>query len=381
MSDRIKMPDRITIRSAFREYYAEFVGNFTVPLKNEIGVGGVLIVDSGVFDIYRTRIKDALEGKECIILEASEQNKTIGKSKELIEKLVERGVRRNQKLIAVGGGVIQDIVGFAASILYRGVPWVFFPTTLLAQADSCIGSKTSINLGGKKNLVGTFYPPAHIYIDTAFLDSLSVDDVKSGIGEMLHFYLYAGGPYADKVIAQYETLIKDRTLFSAYIAESLAIKKSVVEIDEFDKGERNKFNYGHTFGHALESVTDYGIKHGQAVTVGMDIANFLSWKEGLMNESVFKNLHKLLAVNFPTYPLKNINLERYMNALAKDKKNIGANIGCILAEGPGRLIKKQIPADENVKALIQEYFSRVEGPGESAGKHIHADADFRTWQR
>lgn len=353
------MSHRIAVKSAFREYHAEFVRDFTVSLKKEIGAGGVLIVDAAILKICKGRLDGVVKENECIIIEADEHSKTMDKSRELIEELVERGVRRNQKLIAVGGGVIQDIVGFTASILYRGVEWVFFPTTLLAQADSCIGSKTSINLGNKKNLVGTFYPPAHIYIDTGFLDSLSLDDVKSGIGEMMHFYLYAKSPYMDKLIKNYGKVIRNRGLLAEYIQESLSIKKSVAELDEFDKGERNKFNYGHTFGHAIESVTNYEVKHGQAVTVGMDIANYLSFKMGHMDESVFKKLHALLMVNFPAYPLGNIDLGVYMNALVKDKKNIGTNIGCILAERPGKLIKRQVPADADFKKLIQEYLSAI----------------------
>lgn len=353
------MSHRITIKSAFREYEAEFVENFVIPLKSEIAAGGVLIIDTTVLRIYKKRIGGALKESECIVIEANEQSKTMDKSQKLIEKLVEREVRRNQKLIAVGGGVIQDIVGFTASILYRGVEWIFFPTTLLAQADSCIGSKTSINLGNKKNLVGTFYPPAHIYIDTGFLEFLSVDDIKSGIGEMMHFFLYANSPSAAKLIKDHARVIKDHRLLTGYIHESLSIKKAVAELDEFDKGERNKFNYGHTFGHAIESVTGYEVKHGQAVTVGMDIANYLSFKMGLMDEAVFKKLHTLLTVNFPLYPLGKMGLERYMSALLKDKKNIGGNIGCILAEGPGKLIKKQVPADAHFKELLKEYFSAV----------------------
>lgn len=353
------MSERIKVISIFREYEVEFVEDFAVPLKREMDAGGVLLIDANVMRLYEERIKNALGEKPYIAIEADEHSKTIDKSKELIETLVEKGVRRNQKLIAVGGGVVQDLVSFTASILYRGIEWVFFPTTLLAQGDSCIGSKTSINVGGKKNLVGTFYPPAHIYIDTGFLESLSPGDIQSGIGEMMHFYLYAASPYAQKVMEHYAVLMKKRVLFLEYIRESLSIKKAVAERDEFDRGERNKFNYGHTFGHALESVTDYAVQHGQAVTVGMDIANFLSYKLGLMSEETLQKLHALLKINFPSYAVQDIHLKRYVAALMSDKKNIGTTIGCILAEGPGKLVKKQIPADANLDAWLEEYFLKI----------------------
>jgi 3-dehydroquinate synthase len=237
------------------------------------------------------------------------------------------------------------------------VEWIFYPTTLLAQADSCIGSKSSINLGIKKNLIGNFYPPSAIYIDTAFLNTLSVDDIKSGIGEILHYYLYASSPHFDLLIADYENVLRTRDLLKKHIRQSLEIKKSVVEIDEFDRGERNKFNYGHTFGHALESVTDFAIKHGQAVTIGMDLANYISMGMGYMTPDVFHDLHAKLAINFPEEDWRAIDLNRYFEFLSKDKKNIGSNIGCILAKRPGVLFKEQMPLDDHFRKRIQTYFS------------------------
>jgi len=266
-------------------------------------------------------------------------------------------LRRNEKLVAVGGGIIQDVTAFSASIIYRGIEWAFFPTTLLAQADSCIGSKTSINLGGKKNLIGNFYPPSDVFIDTTFLNSLTVDDIKSGIGEILHYYIYAASPLFDELISNYEMIISDRDLAIKHIRKSLKIKKSVIENDEFDRGERNKFNYGHTFGHAIESVTDYAIKHGQAVTVGMDLANYVSKKLGFMGPEIFQNLHSKLIINFPEFVWKEINLDRYFDLLSKDKKNIGSSVGCILAKDSGDLFKQQLSMDNHFKEMIHAYFA------------------------
>ena len=350
------MPDMIII-SKFKEYSVDFVDDFTVPLKRETEDGAFIIVDSIVLDLYRARLEGVVKEKRYMVVNANEKNKNLEKCKEIIEILVANKVRRNQKLMAVGGGVIQDITAFVASILYRGIEWSFLPTTLLAQADSCIGSKTSINLGDKKNLIGNFYPPSSIYIDTVFLDSLLADDVKSGIGEMLHFYFYSNSPFFDKLIRNYSQVLSNRAVLIEYIKESLTIKKSVIEVDEFDKGERNKFNYGHTFGHALETITNYGIKHGQAVTMGMDIANYLSVRMGLMDQSLFETIHAKLAVNFSNYDIGQCDLEAYFGALAKDKKNLGNNLGCILSEGPGGLVRKQVPFDDTLKEVIRTYFA------------------------
>jgi 3-dehydroquinate synthase len=259
-------------------------------------------------------------------------------------------------VIAIGGGIVQDIAAFSASILYRGVEWIFVPTTLLAQADSCIGSKTSINLGDKKNLIGNFYPPAQILIDTTFLETLFVDDIKSGIGEILHFYYYADTPLIGELMAEYDRLLVERSRLRRYIRESLQIKKVVAENDEFDRGERNKFNYGHTFGHALESASHYAIRHGLAVTVGMDLANYLSLRLGRMTLDCFNELHAVLRRNFPDTNLRDLDLNDYVRALSKDKKNLGSDVVCILASGPGHLEKVRLRLDKDLRQIIESYF-------------------------
>ena len=351
------MSDSLLIKSLFRNYKVHFIEDFTQPLKALVEQHTFFIIDAIVWKIYEEKLKRLIPEELLLIVEANEKNKSLDKCREIIEILVERKIRRNEKIVAIGGGVIQDITAFSASIIYRGIEWSFIPTTLLAQADSCIGSKTSINLGEKKNLVGNFYPPSNVFIDATFLESLSVDDIKSGIGEILHYYLYAASLLFDELITDYTMIIRQRNLLGKYIRESLKIKKLVIENDEFDRGERNKFNYGHTFGHAIESVTDYAIKHGQAVTAGMDLANYVSMKSGLMSLDIFQDIHSKLSSNFPDYDWDKINLDRYLALLSKDKKNIGDKVGCILSEGPGMLIKQQLTLDNHFKEMIGAYFA------------------------
>lgn len=353
------MPDAMLIKSRMKDYRVLFVEDFLKPLREHAEQGAFFVVDSLIHETYGDRIMSIVPHDHIFIVEANERNKTIGKCQEIIETLVAGNFRRNDRLVAIGGGVIQDITAFTSSILYRGVEWIFFPTTLLAQADSCIGSKTSINLGNKKNLVGNFYPPTEIYIDTAFLETLPEADIMSGIGEMLHYYYYADSPFFEKIIAEHSQLLADRRLLLDYIRESLQIKKGLIEIDEFDKGERNKFNYGHTFGHALESLTDYAVKHGQAVTVGMDIANYISLRHGIMNRETFDSAHALLIKNFPAYVWDGFDMERYIQFLSKDKKNIGQDLVCILAEGAGRIMKQRINMDDVFRDVLHAYFRTI----------------------
>ena len=132
----------------------------------------------------------------------------------------------------------------------------------------------------------------------------------------------------------------------------------MIEIDEFDKGERNKFNYGHTFGHAIETTTDYKIRHGLAVTVGMDIANYISYKIGLINIETYKSMKTVLSINFPNYSWSNFDNNLFFKALSVDKKNEGNNLGCILTKGWGNLVKKLLPMDNELKKIINNYFDK-----------------------
>lgn len=352
------MSKDFSIKSVFRTYSVHFVEDYSVELEKLLDSNNKFIIDEKIYDLYLKNFHSKLTEKNCIILQAAEENKTLSMSTNVIDWLIKNEFKKNYKLVAIGGGIIQDITSFTASILYRGISWVFLPTTLLAQADSCIGSKTSINFQNNKNLIGGFHPPEKIYIDTVFLDSLSESDIKSGIGEMLHFYYYSNSPLTSSLFNQYEKILKNRKLLTKYTNESLKIKKAVIQKDEFDKNERNKFNYGHTFGHALETITNYAIPHGQAVTIGMDLANYLSWKFGYVKEKYYRINHNLLKKNFPEFDKIHFILGDYLAALSKDKKNTGNDIVCILTKGPGKLIKEKIVIEPKFLKFLEKYFNR-----------------------
>jgi 3-dehydroquinate synthase len=157
-------------------------------------------------------------------------------------------------------------------------------------------------------------------------------------------------------VSEYDELLKNPIRLKKYIMESLRIKKKVIEIDEFDRNERNLFNYGHTFGHAIETVTAYDISHGQAVTMGMDIANYISLSLCYLSEEDFAYMHNVLIKNIPSFRLQDDMLGEYLNALSKDKKNVGNQLGCILSSGLGAMKKVFIQLDDELKSLIRSYF-------------------------
>jgi len=350
------MSDKLTITSRTGNYDLTFIENFAEVLNNKYKKDTFFIIDERLIDLYKDRLTSILNKEYYIPVEVKEQNKTIDYCQNLIQSLIGKSIRKNYTLVALGGGIIQDITGFVASILFRGIRWEFFPTTLLAQADSCVGSKTSINFNEYKNLLGNFYPPSNIYIDAHFLETLPVSEIKSGIGEILHFFMIANSPLLIRLVDHYDELLSSPGKLKHYIIESLNIKKKVVEIDEYDRNERNIFNYGHTFGHAIETVSHYSVSHGQAVTMGMDVANFVSLSIGKLGKLDFEYMHKILLKNMPTFHLYADIIEDYFTALSKDKKNIGKNLGCILSSGLGAMQKVQIPLDDKLKKVIIAYF-------------------------
>ena len=308
-------------------------------LENEIRDGDVVIMDQKIKDLYPMLTAAIPDNNLLIDIDAHENQKSYEGLIPIIKKLIESGFRKNHRLIGIGGGVTQDITAFTASIMYRGVDWIFFPTTLLAQGDSCIGSKTSINFGEYKNQVGGFYPPNKIYIDLNFLDTLSHADLQSGIGEMSHYFVVSGENDFKQYKHNYKTALTDKSVIENMIARSLAIKKSYIEIDEFDQNERQIFNYGHSFGHAIESLSDYSVPHGIAVSFGMDMANFISVKMNLLDSKIRLEIKELLQKIWQGYDIKQLDVEKFCSALSKDKKNMGSELRLILCKGYGKVFK------------------------------------------
>jgi 3-dehydroquinate synthase len=221
---------------------------------------GVVVIDAALRHMVPQRSGPVLE------VEASEDTKTLAGCERLILMLREAGVRRGDHVLAVGGGVVQDIATFVTDVYMRGLAWSYVPTTLMSMVDSCIGGKSSINVGDVKNLVGGIYPPDVVIVDPAFLTSLSATAMAAGFSEAVKI-AYCRGPEAfEGYLQRYDRFDVDP---SALIDHVLRAKRWFVEIDEHDKKERRLLNFGHTFGHALESAVDHRLSHGLAVAVGV----------------------------------------------------------------------------------------------------------------
>lgn len=322
--------------------------------------GDVVVLDASVERSFPERLLAALAGHETIVIEATEEQKGYHRIGELIEALIEKGFRKQNRLFAIGGGITQDATAFIASVLYRGVDWHFYPTTLLAQADSCIGSKTSVNFGKYKNQLGGFFPPARIVIDPVFLTTLRAKDVRSGLGEMAHYFLIGGRKDFERFRDDLGAAMSTGETIPGLTRRSLEIKRVLAEQDEFDRGPRQIFNYGHTFGHALESLTQYRIPHGIAVSYGMDLANFVSVKLGLLAPSTRDEARTVLSRIWSAVPIGQIDRTSYENALLKDKKNADGQLGLILSRGFGEMFKQLVPLDDRFRSWLDEWFREVQ---------------------
>ena len=345
------------VKSVIHNYEVHFIDDLKNALNSELHEGDYIIIDNKVKKLYGKYLNDILKSHSFIGIDATENQKSYQGIIPLIQELIENGFRKNHRLIAIGGGIIQDVTAFISSIMYRGVKWLFFPSTLLSQGDSCIGSKTSINFGKYKNQIGGFYPPNKILIYPDFIDTLTEAELRSGIGEMLHYFIVAGKSDFEMFRENYRNAFSDKKVLAKIVSRSLEIKKRYIEIDEFDKNERQVFNYGHSFGHAIESLTNYRVPHGIAVSYGMDMSNYISMKMGLIPEEIRNEIRKVTEDIWDGFHIDDIDLDAFKNALSKDKKNVGNKLGLILNRGYGKIFKNIMDADDKFNNWLNEYFT------------------------
>ncbi len=301
-----------------------------------------------------------LADSQPIWIEATEYEKSLDRTPGVIEQMRAAGANRSTQLIAIGGGVIQDISAFVASVYMRGLSWSYVPTTVLAMVDSCIGGKSSINVGPYKNLVGTFHPPQHIYIDPAVAETLPRDQFASGLIEAAKICFCRGeaafssyldcSPSVDMPTAQLERVIQ----------ASLLAKKHFIEIDEFDKKERLLLNFGHTFGHAIEGASDYGIPHGIAVGVGILCSLAFQRARGIDFATVPRvalfEQHLAAMVNkLPSLreQLAKLDLAEVLERFASDKKHSGTNYTLILVNSQGEVQLERMERTPELRAAVR----------------------------
>ena len=320
-----------------------------------------VLIDARVAELHATNLAPLLGGRSVLRIEATEQHKSLERMPGYVEALLAACVRRNHSLLCVGGGIVQDIGCYLAATVLRGLQWRFIPTTLLAQADSCIGSKSSINVGSTKNIVGTYTPPEEVYLWPGFLETLKPRDIRSGIGEMLKVHAIAGPDAFADIARDHHALLSDRGMLLRYIRRSLEIKRTLIELDEFDRGPRNVLNYGHSFGHAIEAATGFAIPHGIAITIGMDLANFVAWRIDFATREPYERMHATLRNNYSDFANYAIDDGALLRALSKDKKNNGTALRLVLPNANSTVQIAAAPADDRLRRAVRDYLTTERG--------------------
>jgi len=325
---------------------------FIDKLQNiKIDAKVVIVTNTTVSGLHIDYLKGFIEVKELsvVTLQDGEKYKNMDSLNEILEHCFEHKLNRSSVLIAFGGGVIGDMTGFAASIYQRGIDFIQVPTTLLSQVDASVGGKTGINNKYGKNLIGAFHQPRAVYIDPYFLSTLPKREFGAGVAEVIKMAV----TFNSEFFTWLENHRLDDENLNTAIAKSVETKAWVVSQDEKEKGLRAALNYGHTFGHVIENETNYTTYlHGEAVGIGMVMANNLAVKLGMMEESQANRIKALLeSYDIPTdYKIKNV--ESFYDKFFLDKKSLDDKIKFILPVGIGECsITDEISKEDVIDVL------------------------------
>jgi 3-dehydroquinate synthase len=291
---------------------------------------------------------------DVVLLPDGEAHKSLATLDDLLTRLLELRAERSTTLIALGGGVVGDIAGFAAAVYQRGIPFVQIPTTLLAQVDSSVGGKTGVNHPLGKNMIGAFWQPRAVLIDTAVLATLPERELRAGIAEVIKYGAIRDADFFAWLEASLRALLaRDAGALAHAIHRSCAIKAQIVAADERESGERALLNFGHTFGHAIEAAQGYGAwLHGEAVAAGMVCAARLSERVCGLDPGATRRLANLIAAGgLPTAPPK-IAPDRWLDLMRRDKKVEQGTMRFVLLERIGHAVIRADVAEDAVAASV-----------------------------
>jgi len=321
----------------------------------------MVVSNETVAPLYLQRIRQSLSVCHWYvdehILPDGEQYKNITHWNHIMDTLMQARLSRHEPIIALGGGVVGDMAGFAAACYRRGVPYVQVPTTLLAQVDSSVGGKTAVNHPHGKNMIGAFYQPRMVWIDPRVLQTLASRELRAGIAETIKYGLIRDASLFDKLDADMDALLQlDETAVTDIIFTSCRHKAEVVMADETEQGNRALLNLGHTFGHAIEAMTHYTTYlHGEGVALGTLMAARLSEQSGHAAPGLETRIQTLyekigLPVEIPSFPS-----DAWLDAMGHDKKNAGGRIRFILLKGIGDAFIAEHVQTKDIRELIRSY--------------------------
>ena len=326
-------------------------------IKEKCGsVRAALITNAKVWDYYGSQVVEALDvegiGYELILVPDGEQAKSLSVAEKVYGELIEKGFERKDAIIALGGGVVGDLAGFVASTYERGIAYVQVPTTLLAQVDSSVGGKVAVNHPLGKNMIGTFYQPSLVYIDVTTLSTLSERDYAGGMAEIIKYAFIKGEPLLSLLQERKDEIqARDVDVLSQIVMMSCSIKAEIVEADERDLGLRAVLNYGHTLGHAIESVSGYQYNHGEAVAIGMVFAAELSERLGLLEKKDVELHRRVIDMYGLPSSMNASSIDEFMKVMERDKKRSMGGHVFVLLDGVGNPVVRRVDDNDLIAAL------------------------------
>ncbi len=328
--------------------------------KNNIGNRYLIITDSNIEHLFGKTLLNLMKKAglraDLISFKAGEQSKNLETLKELLTKTQKLGLDRKSAIIALGGGVVGDVAGLVAATYMRGINYIQVPTSLLAMVDSSIGGKVAVDLPTGKNIIGNFHQPKKVYIDVTLLKELPKREIINGLAEIIKHALIK-----DKTLFNYiknnlnKILNKDESTLITLIKKNCEIKARIVEEDEKEAGPRKLVNYGHTIGHAIETLTNYKkFSHGEAIAIGMGVEALIANKANLLSKKELAAQNTLLKKAGLSTKIPNINTNKLISELKKDKKVVGGKIEFVLLECIGKAKCEMKPPTNIIKQAIEE---------------------------
>ncbi|MBN1299610.1 MAG: 3-dehydroquinate synthase [Melioribacteraceae bacterium] len=330
--------------------------------KRKLTTSRFIVADKRAYEYNKLLIDKTLllgHSKGSVILfNSTEKNKNHKSLENLLTKMVSANINRDGIVIALGGGIVGDVAGFAASVYMRGIKYVQVPTTLLAAVDSSVGGKTGINLGSTKNIAGSFYQPELVIIDINFFKTLADEEIICGIGELVKYAFIINKNFYNYFNRNLKSIINLKSnVILKIIEDSVRYKGSVVAADEKEGSIRKILNLGHTFAHAIEVEQNYKIKHGQAVIIGISCAIELSYKMEFIDKRRYDKFINFILQFSSIVKLKNYNPDKLYQIMLRDKKNRMGNIKFVLIKDIGEILIDVEAKNEDVYWALRQGIS------------------------
>jgi 3-dehydroquinate synthase len=349
--------NRILIQSQQGDYPVHFLREI-LELEKLLGTSQdelFIIADKNVWEIFNDSLTK-IRYSHLLLLDSNEETKTMDGVTSVLSWLSQNGATKSSVILAIGGGVIQDLATFTSHIYFRGIKWRYVPTTLLSQADSCIGAKCGINLLSHKNQIGVLHSPSEVYVVEQFLKKLPIEELRSGFGEIYKLSVTGPGNFFEVLKKSLKNNGVSTNNIIDLIRLSLISKKHIIEEDEYEKNIRRILNYGHSFGHALESISKNAVTHGYGVLFGMDLINYLGVKWNLTPQDFYLEFKSLIRTFFSDYKIPvNVTAENLLKEVAKDKKILNGKMNFAVLVSPGNLMIVEKDLDDALATNISDY--------------------------